>query len=84
MVDERQPDAGVAVVHAMLDHADAVDLAVPDGGPLPKAVRARMPDTREQHGTDGWVTPLPPPRLSDAARRARYEVRRAERAGRPY
>jgi CelD/BcsL family acetyltransferase involved in cellulose biosynthesis len=81
LVDHSMPEAGTAVMDAVLGHVDAVDLSVPADGLLAKTLRRCVAIVDEQHGTDGWLMPLPPPRLDYAAHRAEYELRRAARRG---
>jgi Acetyltransferase (GNAT) domain len=81
LVDPSKPEAGTAVMDAVLGHVDALDLSVPNDGLVATTLRKCVAFVDEQHGTDGWVMTLPPLRLDHATRRAEYELRRAVRRG---
>lgn len=75
------PDAALLVVESLLEEAHAVELRCPAGGPLARGFQTRTPWRRARPDFDGWVTPLPPPKLAVARRRAEYDLRRAARDG---
>ena len=81
LVDPSTPEAGTAVIDEVLGHVDALDLSVPTDGLVAARLQRCVAFVDEQHGTDGWVMTLPPPRLDHAARRSEYELRRAVRRG---
>lgn len=75
------PEAAALLVQALLEEAHAVEVRCLAGSPFAHGFETRTPWRRSHPELDGWVTPLPPPKLASARRRAEYMLRRAERAG---
>jgi hypothetical protein len=81
LVDPALPAAGAAVMDALLGVAGGVHLSAPAEGPAAAALTARVPWLTELPGAEGWIAPLPPPRLARALTRHRKDRRRATRRG---
>lgn len=81
LVDPEVSAAGEAVIDALLGLADVVHLPAAEHGAAHAALRARVPWLTELPGAEGWIAPLPPPRIEEALRRFRKDCRRATRGG---
>lgn len=75
------PHAALLVAEALLEEAHSFEILCTSEGAFAKALAERTPWCRVRPSIEGWVTPLPPPKLEAARRRAEYDLRRAERAG---
>jgi hypothetical protein len=63
LVEPALPEAGAAVIDALLGLAGGVHLAAPADGPAASALAARVPWLTSLRGAEGWIAPLPAPRL---------------------
>ncbi|HSP72152.1 MAG TPA: GNAT family N-acetyltransferase [Gaiellaceae bacterium] len=81
LVDPELPRAGVAILDEVLARADLVHVAAASDGPTAAALLERLPWAKVEPGAEGWILPLPPPRLEHAEAKAAYTARRAERLG---
>ena len=81
LVDPKVSAAGEAVVDALLGLADVVHLPAAAHGATYAALRATVPWLTELPGAEGWIAPLPPPRMEEALTRFRRDCRRAARRG---
>jgi hypothetical protein len=81
LVDPGVSAAGETVVDALLGLADVVHLPTAVYGAAYAALRARAPWLTELPGAEGWIAPVPPPRMEEALTRFRRDWRRAARRG---
>ncbi|MGZ8693517.1 MAG: GNAT family N-acetyltransferase [Gaiellaceae bacterium] len=81
LVDSDVPAAGEALVDALLGLVDGIYLPGPEHGAIKGALKARVPWLTVLKGSEGWVAPLPPPRLAHALTRFGQDCRRATRRG---
>ena len=81
LVDPEVSAAGEAVVDALLGLADVVHLPAAEHGAAHAALRARVPWLTELPGAEGWIAPVPAPRIEEALTRFRRDCRRAARRG---
>ena len=81
LVDPDVPAAAEVVLDALLGLADVVHLPAAEHGPAHEALRARVPWLTELPGAEGWIAPVPPPRMEEAMARFGRDCRRAARRG---
>lgn len=82
LVAADRPEAGDALVRALLREADAASLPVVHDGPFAAALGRVAPRAvRQGSGAVGWVTPLPTARLERVRSDTAYRTRRAARNG---
>jgi hypothetical protein len=81
LVDPDVRAAAEIVVDALLGLADVVHLPAAEHGPAHGALKARVPWLTELPGAEGWIAPLPPPRMEEALARFTTDCRRATRRG---
>ena len=81
LVDPEVSAAGETVVDALLRLADVVHLPAAADGAAHAALRARVPWLTELPGAEGWIVPVPPPRMEEALTRLGRDCRRAARRG---
>ena len=79
--DPQRPQAGEAVVAALLDEVDALSVRSPASGAMTQALAALAPWRRETAAFERWLLPCPPPRLEYVRRRVARDLRRADRLG---
>ena len=81
LVDPEAPQAGSLAVDALLADVAAIHLSGTADGPTAAALAARAPWRCHSFGADGYLLPLPPPRLKYAVAKVEYSARRAARLG---
>ena len=75
------PGAVRLVVDALFEEAHTLEFICPADGELAKALPERSPWTRVVPRPEGWMTPLPPPRLESHRKELARRLRQAERKG---
>ena len=81
LVDPEVSTAGEAVVDTLLGLTDVIHLPAAEHGAAHAALQARVPWLTEFPGAEGWIAPLPPPRLEEALTRFGKDCRRAAGRG---
>jgi hypothetical protein len=75
------PGAARLVVDALFEEAHTLEFVCPSEGEFARALLERSPWTRVVPRPDGWMTPLPPPRLESHRKELARRLRQAEKKG---
>jgi CelD/BcsL family acetyltransferase involved in cellulose biosynthesis len=81
LVDPERPQAGEAVIEAVLEQVDVLSIGTPASGGAARTLAAVAPWRRETTFSERWLLSGPPPRLDYVRRQAGYDLRRAARRG---